>query len=88
MILPRTGANSAYVRIIVMTLFAWPKSTRGQIAVAAAHVALLVVPLWVAWEDRGPPPDKAFWLIFIYFVEIAICGVLEMIIRLVARSRG
>jgi hypothetical protein len=63
-----------------MAIFSWPKSTRGQIVAAAAHVAMLAGALAFAWTRNGPPPEKAFWAILTYFVEIAVFGVVERIV--------
>ena len=47
---------------------------------AAIHIAILAVALGVAWQKDGPPADKASWAILIYFIEIAVAGVIEMIV--------
>ena len=62
-----------------MKLFSLPTSTRGQFAVAALHIGMLAVALIVAWQKDGPPPEKAFWAILSYFVEIAVAGVVEVV---------
>lgn len=62
-----------------MPLSVLPTSTRGQWARAAGlHVGMLAVTLIVAWQKDGPPPDKAFWAILSYFVEIAVAGAIEI----------
>jgi hypothetical protein len=71
-----------------MPLFAFPKSTRGQWAWAGLHVGMLVIALGVAWQKDGPPPEKAFWAIMSYFVEIAVAGVVEIIVGVFRRSDG
>ncbi len=70
----------------VMPLFALPKSTRGQFAMAALHIGMLGIALLVAWKKDGPPPEKAFWAIMSYFAEIAVAGVVEIIVRVFRRS--
>jgi hypothetical protein len=69
-----------------MPLFALPKSTRGQFAMAALHIGMLGVALLVAWQKDGPPPEKAFWAIMSYFVEIAAAGVVEIVVGIFRRS--
>jgi len=49
---------------------------------------MLAVALVIAWQKDGPPPDKAFWAIMSYFVEIAVAGIVEVIVTLLRRSRG
>jgi hypothetical protein len=71
-----------------MPLFALPKSARGQWLFAGLHVGMLAVALIVAWQKDGPPPEKAFWAIMSYFVEIAVVGFVEIIVAIVRRSRG
>ena len=71
-----------------MTLFALPDSTRGQWLFAGLHVGMLAIALLVAWQQDGPPPEKAFWAIMSYFVEIAIAGTVEIVVGVVRRSRG
>ena len=71
-----------------MPLFAPPKSTRGQWLFAGLHIGMLAVALIVAWQKDGPPPEKAFWAIMSYFVEIAIAGVVEATVAVVRRSHG
>lgn len=53
---------------------------------AAAHVAMLGLALGLAWRQDGPPPEKAFWAIVIYFAEIAVAGVLEMAVAAFRRE--
>ena len=67
-----------------MRLFVLPKSTRGQVMLVAVHVTMLVVPLALAWKHDGPPPEKAFWLIFAYFVEIGVLGTIDLILGIIA----
>ena len=69
-----------------MPLFALPKSTRGQWAWAGLHIGMLAIALIVAWQKDGPPPEKAFWAIMSYFVEIAVAGVVEIIVGFFRRS--
>jgi hypothetical protein len=52
--------------------------TRGNTFRVLFLVALLVVPLWIEWGEDGPTPDRAFWIIFDYFLEIAIWGAVEV----------
>jgi hypothetical protein len=68
-----------------MPLFSVPKSTRGQVALAALHVGMLAIALVVAWQKNGPPPEKAFWAIMSYFVEIAVAGFVEIVVGLFRR---
>jgi hypothetical protein len=55
---------------------------------AALHIGMLTVALVVAWQKDGPPPEKAFWAIMSYFVEIAVAGVVEIIVAVWRRARG
>jgi hypothetical protein len=74
-----------------MRLFTLPDLTRRQWAMALVHVAMLAIALLVGWQKDGPPPEKAFWAIMIYFVEIAIAGAVEIvwtIIRRLGRDRA
>ena len=71
-----------------MTHFTPPKSTRGQWLFAGLHIGMLAVALVIAWQKDGPPPEKAFWAIMSYFVEIAVAGFVEVIVTLLRRSRG
>jgi hypothetical protein len=71
-----------------MTHFTPPKSTRGQWLLTGLHIGMLAVALVIAWQKDGPPPDKAFWAIMSYFVEIAVAGIVEVIVTLLRRSRG
>ena len=71
-----------------MPLFALPKSTRGQWAFAGLHIGMLAIALLVAWQKDGPPPEKAFWAIMSYFVEIAIAGAVEITVGIVRHSDG
>jgi hypothetical protein len=50
------------------------------------HIIALVVALAVAWQYDGPPPEKAFWAIMTYFVEIALMGTAELVVRMINRS--
>ena len=61
---------------------------RGQWLFASLHIGMLAVALVVAWQKNGPPPEKAFWAIMSYFVEIAIAGLVEVTVAMVRRSRG
>jgi hypothetical protein len=70
-----------------MPLFALPKSTRGQSLLAGLHIGMLAVALLVAWQKDGPPPEKAFWAIMSYFVEIAVAGFVEITVAILRRSR-
>ncbi|MDB5320013.1 MAG: hypothetical protein JWN40_1644 [Phycisphaerales bacterium] len=74
--------------VSAMPLFALPTSTRGQWRFAGVHIAMLAVALIVAWQQDGPPPERAFWAIMSYFVEIAIAGFVEIIVGISRRSRG
>ena len=47
---------------------------------AAVHIGMLVLALGLAWQADGPPADKAFWAILTYFVEIAVAGVVEIVL--------
>jgi hypothetical protein len=47
---------------------------------------MLAIALLVAWQKNGPPPEKAFWAIMSYFVEIAVSGAVELIVRVFRRS--
>ena len=69
-----------------MPLFSLPRSTRGQVAMAAVHVAMLGLALGVAWRQDGPPAETAFWAILIYFIEIAVAGVLELVGAMIRRE--
>lgn len=53
---------------------------------AGLHIGMLAVALIVAWQKDGPPPEKAFWAIVSYFVEIAIAGAVEITVKIVRRS--
>ena len=46
---------------------------------AALHIGMLAIALIVAWQKSGPPPQKAFWAIMSYFVEIGIAGFVEIV---------
>lgn len=70
-----------------MPLFALPTSTRGQWLFAGLHIGMLAVALIVAWQKEGPPPEKAFWAIMSYFVEIAVAGFVEIIVGISRRCR-
>jgi hypothetical protein len=69
-----------------MPLFALPKSTRGQVAMAALHIGMLAIALVVAWQKDSPPPEKAFWAIMFYFVEIAVAGFVDLGVGIFRRS--
>lgn len=69
-----------------MRIFTLPKTTRGQLIMAAIHVGMLAVALIVAWQRNGPPAEKAFWAILVYFIEIAIAGVGEIVVAIVYPS--
>ncbi len=69
-----------------MPLFALPKSTRGQVALAALHIGMLAIALVVAWQKTGPPPEKAFWAIMSYFLEIGVAGFIEIVVGIFRRS--
>ena len=71
-----------------MPLFAPPKSARGQWLFVSLHVGMLAIALIVAWQKDGPPPERAFWAIMSYFVEIAVAGFVEIVVAIVRRSRG
>jgi hypothetical protein len=71
-----------------MLVFTLPKSTRGQVAAAAAHIAMLGAALAVAWQHDGPPAEKAFWAILGYFVEIAVVGVIEIVLSYFQAGKG
>jgi len=66
--------------MVAMLLFALPRSTRGQFVLAGLHVGMLALALLIAGQKDGPPPEKAFWAIVSYFVEIAVAGFVEMIV--------
>ena len=70
-----------------MSVFAVPKSPRGQWLFAGLHIGMLAVSLIVAWQKDGPPPEKAFWAIMSYFVEIAVAGLVEIIGGALRRTR-
>jgi hypothetical protein len=70
-----------------MALFALSKWTRRQLARAALHVGLLAIAIAVAWQKDGPPADKAFWAVLIYFVGIAVEGFVEIVIGIFRRKR-
>jgi len=55
---------------------------------AALHIGMLAVALVVAWQKNGPPPQKAFWAIMSYFVEIAGAGFVEVVVDIFWRSGG
>ena len=64
----------------------------GHGKMAVVHVAMpvvaLIVSLAVAWEHDGPPADKAFWAILVYFVEIAAMGLVAAGVALVGWVRS
>lgn len=53
---------------------------------ACVHVLTLGIALAVACEYNGPPAEKAVYAILTYFVEIAVCGAIELAVRLFRRS--
>jgi hypothetical protein len=47
---------------------------------AALHIGMLAIALVVAWQKDGPSPEKAYWTIMSYFVEIAVAGFVEIVV--------
>ena len=43
--------------------------------------------LAVAWRKDGPPPEKAFWAILSYFIEIAVVGLFEVSVNISRAAR-
>jgi hypothetical protein len=62
--------------------------TRGKILRAAIRIGALVIPLSVAWGHDGPPASRAFWLIMVYFIEIAIWIAVELIDKALKKSKS
>lgn len=53
---------------------------------AALHIGMLGIALLVGWQKGGPPPEKAFWAIMSYFVEIAVAGLVEIVVGVFRQS--